>query len=645
MADEEIVSGLKNVENQIARNREDVNEQTRTLNDSINKLRAESNRESSGLVDTLTTSLKDNAAEVASEFIVQARDHRWQEQKRIDQVDDEVIKSRDRAELSAIQTQSHLKQIDQGIQGIDPGPADEQQTGLLQRIAAFVNPDMMGSKDREKDLENKLRFETQLKWFKSMANSLTNLIPKPIRMASTGILTFLKGLAIGGALLALLDFLDSTTWKNWQKIIADKLGPMLDDLIAGFEKLPERLEKVKKAFGEGFFQGIDELGVQLGLWDKGIKKLSDNIENSGIAASIVGIGIGISLLGKAFTGIRSMLSKMGFGPATLPKTPGPGAGLLGKQELERGKLGGKDVVKSAIRQTPTGPKGGNWVIAGQGGVPTTELVPKEDIKKIKPIQAKLPAGGEGASQKDQSGRARGILRRIPWIGWFLSIRDLLNIVDNPDMDMDQKIAGVSGITTGLAGAALGGIAGSFGGALIGSGLFSWLTGPLGGLVGAWLGYNYASETGEAFAQYLLGQKVTAYDKVKNEWKGMFPSSETDKGTISKTGVGGGGSPRGLLERLGAGQQKTAAQNFGGNMGATVALPAVDITPMPNAGAVAQMNGAKLNRTSPGEGTAVASNVVNAPTTVQSNTHNEFPTHTSVANQNPLLNAVNATILT
>ena len=70
MADEEIVSGLKNVENQIARNREDVNEQTRTLNDSINKLRAESNRESSGLVDTLTTSLKDNAAEVASEFIV-----------------------------------------------------------------------------------------------------------------------------------------------------------------------------------------------------------------------------------------------------------------------------------------------------------------------------------------------------------------------------------------------------------------------------------------------------------------------------------------------------------------------------------------------------------------------------------------------
>ena len=153
MADEEIVSGLKNVENQIARNREDVNEQTRTLNDSINKLRSESNRESSGLVDTLRTSLKDNAAEVASEFIVQARDHRWQEQKRIDKVDDEVAEAADRAELSAIQTQGQLKQIDQGIQGIDPGPADEQQTGLLQRIAAFVNPDMMGSKDREKDLD------------------------------------------------------------------------------------------------------------------------------------------------------------------------------------------------------------------------------------------------------------------------------------------------------------------------------------------------------------------------------------------------------------------------------------------------------------------------------------------------------------
>jgi len=86
MADEEIVSGLSKVENQIVRQREDDAKQTSRLAESIDKLRAESNQKSDGIVGTLTSSLEKNAAEVASEFIVQARDHRWQEQKRIDKV-------------------------------------------------------------------------------------------------------------------------------------------------------------------------------------------------------------------------------------------------------------------------------------------------------------------------------------------------------------------------------------------------------------------------------------------------------------------------------------------------------------------------------------------------------------------------------
>ena len=57
MADEEIVSGLKQVKDEITRQREDDSKQTGQLAESINKLRAESNQKSDGIVATITTSI------------------------------------------------------------------------------------------------------------------------------------------------------------------------------------------------------------------------------------------------------------------------------------------------------------------------------------------------------------------------------------------------------------------------------------------------------------------------------------------------------------------------------------------------------------------------------------------------------------
>ena len=88
MADEEIVSGLKQVKDEITRHREDDSKQTGQLSESINKLRSESNQKSDGIVGTLTSSLEKNAAEVASEFIIQRADHRWQKEAGITEVDD-----------------------------------------------------------------------------------------------------------------------------------------------------------------------------------------------------------------------------------------------------------------------------------------------------------------------------------------------------------------------------------------------------------------------------------------------------------------------------------------------------------------------------------------------------------------------------
>ena len=200
MADEEIVSGLSKVENQIVRQREDDAKQTSRLAESIDKLRSESNQKSDGIVGTLTSSLEKNAAEVASEFIIQRADHRWQKEAGITEVDDKV------------------DELHGTIRG-----GNVERKSLLQRIAAWINPDMQGSKDRERDLENKANTNKQTDFFARMAKSLDGMVVRPIRTTAAGIWTFLKGLAFGGALLALLNFLDGETWKNWQKWIVEKL--------------------------------------------------------------------------------------------------------------------------------------------------------------------------------------------------------------------------------------------------------------------------------------------------------------------------------------------------------------------------------------------------------------------------------------
>ena len=200
MADEEIVSGLKQVKDEITRQREDDSKQTGTLNESINKLRAESNQKSDGIVGTLTSSLEKNAAEVVSEFVVQRADHRWQKEHGIDQVDDKV------------------DEVHTTIRG-----GNVERKTLLQRIAAWIDPNVQGSKDRERDLETDLNRKKNTEFFAKMSKSLAGMVVRPIRTTAAGIWTFLKGLAFGGALLALLNFLDGDTWKDWQEWVVKRL--------------------------------------------------------------------------------------------------------------------------------------------------------------------------------------------------------------------------------------------------------------------------------------------------------------------------------------------------------------------------------------------------------------------------------------
>jgi len=235
MADEEVVAGLKQVKDEITRQREDDSKQTGQLAESINKLRAESNQKSDGIVGTLTTSFKDNAAEVTAGFILQRKDHAFIQEKRMDKVDDEV------------------EELHTTVKG-----GNTERKSLLQRIAAWVDPNMQGSQDRERDVENKLNFKKQTDFFARMAKSLDGMVVRPIRTTAAGIWTFLKGLAFGGALLALLNFLDGDTWKDWQEWVVERLP-----------KKVEQLKNIFKAIMDGdFMKAFEEIGEMLGLWSK-----------------------------------------------------------------------------------------------------------------------------------------------------------------------------------------------------------------------------------------------------------------------------------------------------------------------------------------------------------------------------------------
>jgi hypothetical protein len=604
MADEEIVAGLNKVENQIVRQREDGSKQTGQLTESINKLRSENNQKSDGIVGTLTSSLEDNASEIAAGFVLQSKHHSFLKDKGMDKVDDEVL----------------------GLRSDLSGDNDEQKS-LLQRIAQWVNPDMQGSKDRERDLENKLNFNKQTEFFANMTKSLAGMVVKPIRATAAGIWTFLKGLAFGGALLGLLNFLDGDTWKDWQKWIIDVL--------------PGKIIKIKDAFGEGFFTGLTELAVQLGLWDKGIKGIS--MSNTGIAAIIVSIGIGLAIFGKMFKGIRAAMVAAGImAPAAMAAAPG--AGLLGKPEPAKGTIPGergqpaRQVVQSAA---------GKWTIAGAGGVPTVNMVPTADIEKIKVTAPVIPAGGSGAGKAGLANRAKFILRKIPWIGHFLAIKELLNIVES-DMPTDKKIAGIAGLVSGLGGSILGGIAGAFVGAPIGLGLFSWLTGALGSGVGAFLGFNFAQQTGTAFAEYILGESITAYDDVKGSWKGMLgmgsdtpPATTANPSGASGTPTYDGGAGN---DTLGAGTWSAKLMKAGGTPMPRAAPGRANITPTPTpdrGSAMTDWSATKSAQAYNGGGAGGGSTNVIAPSnTVNNNQSSTTVTSKSLSNPSPLLNAVN-----
>jgi hypothetical protein len=650
MADEEIVSGLKQVKDEITQQRNDSSKQSGQLTESINKLRSESNQKSDGIVGTLTSSFEDNAAEVAAGFILQRTHHSFLDREEMTETDNRV------ATLTTETTTANI-----------------EQKSLLQRIAAFVNPDMQGSQDRERDLENKANTNKQTEFFSSMAKSLAGMVIKPIRTTAAGIWTFLKGLAFGGALLAILNFLDGDTWKDWQKWIVDEL--------------PKKLATIKDAFvdEEGnitFFKGLKQLAVELGLVDKEVEGVANNVSNWGIAAIVVSIGAGLGLLWKAFKGIRGAMIAAGLVMplAAIPTGKQPQAkgwkGVFGGAsgvEPTKGTIPGAmpgETARPVVRDTPSGP----WKHAE--GPQAGKEVSKAEAKRIKPTVTGRPMGGVKGAFKPLTTVGKWslkILRKIPWIGKLFAVHDIMEIIDSKD-GIATKTAAITKIIGGLGGSVLGGILGGGFGSLLGLGIFSPITGFFGTAVGAWLGYKYGEEMAAlAVAQFLTKQNITAYDEVFAGWDiykgktaGGDPGSADPFAALTpmagKTGVPATGVPTGgeiPITRT-TGKAKTTPASLAaaitppppqlglGRDDVPITPPTpITVAPKPDrAGAMTDWSVEKSAQAYNGGGAGVSTNVIDAKTVDASKTvYNYGGNQKNIANPSPLLNAVNATMLT
>jgi hypothetical protein len=457
-------------------------------------LRAENSQKSDNLANVITTGLERNASELASDRAILQENQSFLRETGVTQVDDKVD------DLTTATTTGNT-----------------EQKSYLQRIAANVDPNLQGSRDREEQNETLLNRKKQLDFFGKMSKSLANMVVKPIRATAGSISTFMKSLAVGGAIIGLLAFLDSDMWKEWQKWIVDELPKKLIAIKEGF---------VDKEGNVTFLNGLKTLAVQLGLWDDGIQGLNDTLENIGIAATILAIGVGLTKFGLAWKGIKWALTKAGIiAPAVV--AGGAAATVAGstaaaKPQPMRGTLpptGGSPNPRQVVQNTA-----GKWTIASASGAPTEKMVPKAEISNIKSAVAVTGRGGSGGAKSNIPilvKGARAVLSKVPFLSYLLGGIDLVDIVKNPKLNMGDKTAAIAEVVGRMGFSVLGSIAGAMIGAPFGLGLFSPITSAIGSTAGLFLGYNYGPETATAFAQWVLGQKITAYDGVKDAWEGII----------------------------------------------------------------------------------------------------------------------------
>ena len=327
------------------------------------------------------------------------------------------------------------------------------------------------------------------KFFKSIGGYFTGLA----KSAGKGALNILKTLGLAAGLGLLIAVLESDMLKKFLSV------ENIERFRQGLIRFIDGFKRVANAFiSGGFIKGIRVLAEELGLIEKETDeentKLINQMKNKGIAASIIAIGGSFLLLKKAFTSLRNMVT-------------GQTTKTLNKAGVNTTKGGGVTTTKGRLKPGSVNAKG---FLIDNAGKATTTRKGDADFKKnqnqIRKSASKLKGGKSKLFQK--------VAKKIPLLGVFFSIEDILGVLDNPDSTTQEKTAGIAQILLQLGGSTIGSLVGGVVGGAVGGPFGAFIGSVTGGISGYFASEDYAN----AAAQFLLGEPITAFDHLKEDFK-------------------------------------------------------------------------------------------------------------------------------
>ena len=407
--------------------------------------------------------------------------------------------------FSELQTKFQEKQVNQAK---DIEAAKEQEETYQKTIDA--------EKRREAGTGQKLILAS----LKKMGGYMKGMFDSTMKVATTGI----KGAFIALGIMALLEFLESETWKNLKKKMTEwmpKLSGFYDYLFKGDGTKPD--DGLFPRIGNIFKSFTDEDGnFTLDSFINGIKTMFSSL--SGVEVLVLGIAAalllpkGLTILAfkgawKLLTGALGLTMKLFRGITSMIK--GDTKKLAKKVPIKEkvGKVVDK-VKKAPAAIKETAKKVGTKVSTATTAVKTAATSAGTKVATTAGAMAK--AGGQKVSaMKSAVGQLAhlkkypGLLKaakRIPLLGPILSGAMVAQLLLS-DASHEEKVKGIGGI--------IGGGLGSAGFGMVGAAMGSIFPGPgtvIGGILGSLGGWFGGEWLGTKLAGFLMGDKAAKIDK-------------------------------------------------------------------------------------------------------------------------------------
>ena len=451
-------------------------------------------------------------------------------------------KNRETTENSANSTNKALGRIDLslGILG-----KQGQKAAIDQRVTTSDE-----TEDQKKSLFHRLKekkfWAASTKYFKDWAKSQK----ERLKGAGKGLLTYLGTLLGGGALLALLQFMESPEWKKIKERIAKfnfkefgmkverVLTALSTSLSSAFKYFFGSTDDKGKNDGKGLFARIGKVfdGFKEGGILGGIKAMFDNF---GLVESAVLLIVGALVLPKALaaTGILLAIKLMfkGFGAiwAALKAITGFTSSANAKN-LKNAKAAGMSA--SQLNEIAGAEKGKSYKMGKQTFRYEGQQFVNEKTGRIATkVEAEQLRKGISTGKIGVVGSKPGSRPKVAWAKKFPKMAKFLKLggplaailggIDAISIlqdDKPQKASRLAGVLAGSGAALVGSVIGGALGSVVPG--FGTLLGILGG--GA-LGYFAGASAGKGLAQFLLGEKVDAFplDSINNWLNGKRLSKD------------------------------------------------------------------------------------------------------------------------